>query len=160
MSTLMSCNTTMSPQALGALEDYVEVLPRPAHHATGPLPGVLAASAAADPGAAASETAGGVETAGSRAAPAAELAAALARDGLQQAAGSVMDSAQPYIHVSAARLPGGPASGQNRAQPAQAARVHSFLALAVSELASAAEAAADAATARAAIDVLLQVPLV
>jgi hypothetical protein len=134
------------------------VLPRPAPHAAGPLPGVLAANAAADPGAGGPDTAGRPETADSTAASAAVLTAAPARNGLQQASGDVLtDTSQPYIHVAAARLPGGLASGRHRAQPAQAARVHSLLALAVSELASAAEAAADAATARAAIDVLLQV---
>lgn len=150
----MSCILIVSPQALGALEDYVEVLPRPAPHATGPLPGVLAANVAAEP------AAGGPEAAGSTATSAAATAAATARDGLQQAVGIAVDSSQPYIHVTAPRLPGGLASSRYRAQPAQAARVHSLLALAVSELASAAEATADAATARAAIDVLLQVHLV
>jgi hypothetical protein len=144
----------MSPQALGALEDFVEVLPRPAPHASGPLPGVLAANAAADPGVSRPEAAG------STAAPSAAPAATPARHGLQQAAGTVHDTPQPYIHMTAATLPGGLNGGRDSAQPAQAARVHSLLALAVSELASAAEAAADAATARAAIDVLLQVRLV
>jgi hypothetical protein len=144
----LTSHTTRSDnkQALGALDDYVEVLPRPAAHATGPLPGVLAGAAAAEP------EAGGPEALDSPAAPRTGPAAATAHVSLQQTAAD-----KASIPVAAAKLPGGLASGRHRAQPVQAARVHSCLSLAVSELVSAAEAAADAATARAAIDILLQV---
>ncbi len=120
--------------ALSALEDFVDSLPLPPRRHVGPLPGAF--SAAADVGAEA------------------ELAAALApAPAAATGEGSPSAEGQP----PSSSIGGGSAGRHGRGSSAAAGRDPAGAAQAASEVAAAAEAAGDAGTARAVIDVLLQV---
>lgn len=129
----------------------METLPRPAERPPGPLPGVLAAPPADDLRA---------EPSGRPApsAPASAMGSASSADGAGKATGSASG-----VWQSPGDVPGvAPAAGwrdraDSRAGPAATAWLSHSLGLAVSEVVAAAEAAGDAGTARAAIDILLQV---